>query len=279
MKMKKAVRMPLRRPPQRPRSSPLRARAATVDEAYDEDEDYGAEEEPNMKFSHALFVVLVLHIIAVGGVFAFNWMKTRQGGDAPVAAKAAEKPRVETARPEVTATAPAPAPAAKAPALEGWTGKTHTVRAGDTLTHIAATYKTSVTAIEKANDITSYSMLRVGQVLRVPGTEKSAKPAEAPKSSSTKEAFLATRTEPAKPAGTIAAVVRPAGGTDKPAADKPAETTASGSTPDFYVVAKGDNPYTIAKRFHVSYKALLEVNDIEDATKVQIGQKLKIPKN
>ncbi len=74
MKMKKAVRMPLRRPPQRPcpAAAPLRARAATVDEAYDEEEDYGGEEEPNMKFSHALFVVLVLHIIAVGGVFALQ---------------------------------------------------------------------------------------------------------------------------------------------------------------------------------------------------------------
>ncbi len=43
-------------------------------------------------------------------------------------------------------------------------------------------------------------------------------------------------------------------------------------------MAKGDNPYTIAKKLHVSYNKLLEVNGIKDATKIQIGQKLKVPK-
>ena len=43
-------------------------------------EDYDAAEEPNMKFSHALIVVLALHVIAVGGVFAFNSIKA---GKAP----------------------------------------------------------------------------------------------------------------------------------------------------------------------------------------------------
>lgn len=276
MKMKKAVRMPLRRPPQRPRpSASLRARAATVDESYDEEEDYASEEEPNMKFSHALFVVLILHIIAVGGVFAFNWMKTRQGGDAPVAkAPAAEKLAEAPAAPKIE---PAPKPAAAKPQLEGWTGKTHTVQAGDTLTHIAATHKVSIGLIEKENDITSYSMLRVGQVLKIPGAEKAAKPADAPKSGTTKEAFLATKAEaPAKPAGTITAVSRTAA---EPAPAKPAEAKAPSASGDIYVVEKGDNPYTIAKKLKVSYSELLEVNDIKDATKIQIGQKLKVPKN
>lgn len=290
MKMKKAVRMPLRRPPQRPRpaAAPLRARAATVDETYDDEEDYGAEEEPNMKFSHALFVVLVLHIIAVGGVLAFNWMKTRQGVEAPVAkAPVAEK----TAQPEAAPKTEAPvkpAPVAKSSGLEGWTGKTHTIQAGDTLTHIASTYKTTVVAIEKENEITSYSTLRVGQVVKIPGTEKAAKAAETPKASSaTKDAFLATKAETAKPAvGTISAVPR----NTEASAAKPAETKAAEAKPaeakapaaaasgDTYVVAKGDNPYTIAKKLHVSYNKLLEVNGIKDATKIQIGQKLKIPK-
>ncbi len=276
MKMKKAVRMPLRRPPQRPRPSaaPLRARAATVDETYDDEEDYASEEEPNMKFTHALFVVLILHIIAVGGVFAFNWMKTKQGPEtAPVAkVPAAEKTVEPTAKTEA-----APKPVAAKPAhIEGWTGKTHTVEPGDTLTHIASSYKISVGLIEKENEITSYSLLRVGQVLKIPGTEKVAK-TEAPKSGTTKEAFLATKTEtpPAKSGGTVTAVSRNA----EAAPPKPAEIKAPAPAGDVYVVAKGDNPYTIAKKFHVSYSELLSVNGIKDATKVQVGQKLKIPKN
>lgn len=269
--------MPLRRPPQRPRpaAAPLRARAATVDETYDDEEDYASEEEPNMKFTHALFVVLVLHIIAVGGVFAFNWMKTKQGPEtaplakAPVAEKSAEP---VAAKPE----APAKPVAAKPANLDGWTGKTHTVEPGDTLTHIASIHKVSVGLIEKENEITSYSLLRVGQMLKIPGTEKAAK-TETPKANTTKEAFLATKVEPApaKSAGTITAVSRNATET---AAPKPAEVKTPAASGDVYVVAKGDNPYTIAKKFHVSYNELLSINGIKDATKVQVGQKLKIPK-
>lgn len=279
MKMKKVVRMPLRRPPQRPRpaASSLRASAATADETYDDEEDYASEEEPNMKFTHALFVVLVLHIIAVGGVFAFNWMKTKQGSEsAPMAkAPAAEK----TVEPTAAAKTEAPVkPVAAKPAnLDGWTGKTHTVEPGDTLTHIASTHKISVGLIEKENDITSYSMLRVGQVLKIPGTEKAVK-TETPKSGATKEAFLATKTVPApvKSEGTITAVSRKTPETT--AAPKPAEVKTPAASGDVYVVAKGDNPYTIAKKLKVSYNELLSVNGIKDATKVQVGQKLKIPK-
>jgi LysM repeat protein len=289
MKMKKAVRMPLRRPPQRPRpaAAPLRARAATADETYDEEEDYGGEEEPNMKFSHALFVVLVLHIIAVGGVFAFNWMKAKQTAEAPVAKAPVAEKSVEPAPAPKAETPVKPAPVTKNAALEGWTGKTHSIQAGDTLTHIAGTYKTTVIAIERENAITSYSTLRVGQVLKIPGTEKAEKAAEPAKTSATKDAFLATKAEAAKPAaGTISAVSRPtetaaAKTTEaKPAEAKSAEAKApaAAASGDTYVVAKGDNPYTIAKKLHVSYNKLLEVNGIKDATKIQIGQKLKVPK-
>ena len=277
MKMKKAIRMPLRRTPQRPRpsDSTLRARAATVDEVYDE-EDYAAEEEPNMKFTHALFVVLVLHLIAVGGVFAFNWMKTRQTAETaakpPVAEKVVESPLSQA--PPTANTA-----AAKPANLDGWTGETHKVGPGDTLTHIASIHKTTVASIEKENGITSYSMLRVGQVLKVPARAKVAVSKPAGSSGATKEAFLATKTEaaPIKPTtGTITAVSRPASA--EVAASKPAEVKApSGAAGDVYVVAKGDNPYTIAKKLHVSYNALMEANGIKDATKIQIGQKLKVP--
>jgi LysM repeat protein len=44
-----------------------------------------------------------------------------------------------------------------------------------------------------------------------------------------------------------------------------------------YVVAKGDNPVTIAKRFKVSYDDLLALNHIDDPRKLKIGQKLLIP--
>ena len=34
--------------------------------------------EPNMKLSRALLIVLVLHVVAVAGIIAFNTIKSRQ---------------------------------------------------------------------------------------------------------------------------------------------------------------------------------------------------------
>jgi LysM repeat protein len=44
-----------------------------------------------------------------------------------------------------------------------------------------------------------------------------------------------------------------------------------------YVVAKGENPLTIAHKLKVSYDDLLAINHIDDPHKLQIGQKLIIP--
>ena len=52
------------------RTRRLRARAAAINPQDDEFEDYGPE--PNMKLSHAFIVVLLLHVIAVGGIYAFQ---------------------------------------------------------------------------------------------------------------------------------------------------------------------------------------------------------------
>ena len=45
-----------------------------------------------------------------------------------------------------------------------------------------------------------------------------------------------------------------------------------------YLVVKGDNPVTIAKKLKVPYDDLIALNHIEDPRKLQIGQKLLIPK-
>ena len=41
-------------------------------------ETYDDMSEPNMKLSRALLIVLVLHVVAVSGIIAFNAIKTRQ---------------------------------------------------------------------------------------------------------------------------------------------------------------------------------------------------------
>ncbi|PYL03901.1 MAG: hypothetical protein DME32_02980 [Verrucomicrobia bacterium] len=66
-----------------------------------------------------------------------------------------------------------------------------------------------------------------------------------------------------------------------PSPAKPAKKAkANDPIPDggkVYIVAKGDNPVTIAKKFKVSYDDLLAANHIEDPHKLKVGQKLVIP--
>ncbi len=320
MKMKKILKMPLRRMPRRPPpAESLHAKAAANAETYDQ-EDYD-EEEPNMKFSHALMVVLALHVIAVGGIFAFNSIKAGQSSSTKASTKG------ENAPPAAQAAAQSK-PSSAQGAIERRAGKTHTVQAGDTLSRIAALYKISVEAIEKENGITTYSMIRVGQILKIPAPEslavkpEVAKPATDPVTAAAKHAFLAAKTDIAKPAALItrtdiakppavaaktdiaktAAVItktdvakppavaaktdaaKPlpvAATTPKPANAQPSPKKAEMPSPTtdshVYVVAKGDNPYNIAKKLHVSYNELIALNEIKDPTRVQIGQKLKIP--
>jgi LysM repeat protein len=141
---------------------PLRIGAATA--------DYGELAEPSMKLSRALLIVLLLHVVAVAGIIAFNAIKGRQ-------------PSMSAAP---TSTTVGVAPAETKPQT--------------TVQNSPATSKTT-----------------------------------------------------AKPSTKVA---------------------DSGKT---YVVAKGDNPVTIAKKFKVSYDDLVALNHIDDPRKLKIGQKLLIP--
>jgi LysM repeat protein len=132
--------------------------------------DYGDVAEPSMKLSRALLIVLLLHVVAVAGIIAFNAIKTRQ----------------------------ASLPSPPAPTTIG-------IASADTkLQAPALNSPTAQKAIAKAQPKVSDS----GKV---------------------------------------------------------------------YVVAKGDNPVTIAKKFKVSYDDLLALNRIDDPRKLKIGQKLLIP--
>jgi LysM repeat protein len=142
---------------------PLRIGATTV--------DYGDLAEPSMKLSRALLIVLLLHVVAVAGIIAFNAIKTRQSS-----LPSSSSPTTVTGAPVET--------------------KPQTA-----LVNTTTAQKTSVK----------------GQTTKI---------------------------------------------------------SDSGKT---YVVAKGDNPVTIAKKFKVPYDDLVALNHIDDPHKLKIGQKLLIP--
>ena len=176
------------------RRKKLRASTARRSLAVPTDMDFEEMSEPNMKLSRALLIVLVLHVVAVAGIIAFNAIKTRQGSLPPpplaknVNAKAAEAQ-----------------PATSEPVA--------------------------------------------GQKESAPVSHVQEKPAR------TNVAKENQKTEPAKHSAKSSVV-------------------DSGKT---YVVAKGDNPVTIARKFKVSYDSLLALNHIDDPRKLKIGQKLLIP--
>ena len=172
----------------------LRAATARRSLGAPDEMDYEEMSEPNMKLSRALLIVLVLHVVAVAGIIAFNTIKARQGPLPPPIAttnstSTSAKPETATARPPVS------------------------------------------TVPQRDDSVSSHA--------------------------------------PAKP------IVKDE---RKPDHLKPAENTlAKPDAPKTYIVAKGDNPLTISKKFKVPFDDLMAANHIDDPHKLQIGQKLIIP--
>ncbi len=207
------------------------SRAAEMDDEY-------FDEESNMRLSRAFVVVLILHVVAVGGILLFNNLKANQeAGAATVLNDLDEQPE----------------PVANSEQSQQ-TEVTHRLGAGDTLSKLSRKYGVSVQQIIDANELRSANMLRVGQELVIPLQHKAGVPnlAQLPP--------VAVASEVVEPKATgVSQAVQP--------------VPASGT----YTVVKGDNPHAIARKFNVSYEKLLELNNIEDPRLLQIGQVLKIP--
>jgi LysM repeat protein len=214
-------------------------------------EDYDAD-EPQTKLSSAFIVVLLLHVVAVGGIYAFNSIKSSrkdQEKTAQAAPAQATSKQAVTSQPVVSSEnkaaamrpVSAPAPAVVAPPSAA---KHYAVKQGDTLTSIAKSAGVTVADLESANNLKPASTLRIGQPLVVP-VKGAAKPT-----------LETARTE---------------------ASPKKADDTAPAASARTYTVKNGDRLLFIAKRFNVSPDELIAVNKIKDPAKLKIGQSLKIP--
>ena len=148
--------------------------------------DYEQMAEPNMKLSRALLIVLVLHVVAVAGIVAFNTIKTRENAAPtapetlapaaatseasalPIAASHLSAPN-ENAR---VAALPAPKPPVKNAGPEKSTvkdsGKIYTVARGDNPVTIARHLKVSEADLLELNQITDPRKLQINQKLRIP---------------------------------------------------------------------------------------------------------------
>jgi LysM repeat protein len=187
----------------------LRATTARRSLGVPDDMDYEEMSEPNMKLSRALLIVLVLHVVAVAGIIAFNTIKSRQGPLPlpPVPTKSVSAPQttaVNSERPSVSSTSVQAVTrkedsipvrvATKAPAKEekktdhpkpvessapkADSGKTYVVLKGDTPVSIARKFKISSDALMAANHIEDSHKLKVGRTLTIPTKPAKKKKAE-----------------------------------------------------------------------------------------------------
>jgi LysM repeat protein len=222
----------------------LRATAQRTSAKYQQDKSEA--EEPNVKLSRAFVVVLLLHVVAVGGIFVFSALKDRQqaspapGKGQPGGAKASlQANTIATSHNELT-------PAANS---------SHRVKPGETLASIAAAKGLTAHDLELANNLKPSAALTPGKELVIPD-----KAALRPVPLDVQKLVENPRTTSNPKTNNLAA------------GDKSTEET--GRT---YVVQRGDTPTLIAKRLKVSAAELLRLNNIEDPKKLQVGQKLAVP--
>jgi LysM repeat protein len=218
----------------KPRKPATRLAARLTQPAFD---DY--EEEPTTKLSTAFVVVLVLHLVAVGGIYAFHSIKAKRreadgtaltasaGAAKEVATKseAVAKPQPAVAPPTQTAAVPVPAPIPAQPAKVVAALSTEKAPAGPSAV--------------------------VPQPAKAPGAAGSTNVA----------------TSAAGGGGTAA----------KTATGASTNGSAAAGSPKTYTVQRGDNPVMIAKRLGVNYDELLKLNGVDNPKKLQIGQVLKLP--
>jgi LysM repeat protein len=155
--------------------------------------------EPNMKLSRALLIVLLLHVVAVSGIIAFNAVKTRERAFVPptssetenkpadaaqtanhassdkarVAAAQQENDRQHDLKPSHSAAKDDQKKTASS------SGKTYVVKKGDNPAGVAKKLKVSYNDLIALNHIDDPRKLKIGQKLLVPEAAK-------PKSSSSK---------------------------------------------------------------------------------------------
>lgn len=249
---------------------------------------------PDVRLTRVFTIVLILHVVAVGGILAFKMVEKASTPETLAAITGTEEtttetetaaaaPEAETAKPETAAAVKADAaekPAAESALLVDHPSaveyQEYRVGSGDSLISIARELGVSASKIREINNLDSGGNLAVGRWIRVPKTEKT--------TSSVGSSVAAV--EPAKPKPTP----KPEPVVEKPAPQKPA-VAAAPATPkpepaapasanrDSYKVQKGDTLFGIARQFGIKYQDLMAANGIQKPEHLQAGQTLRVPGN
>jgi lysozyme len=178
------------------------------------------------------------------------------------------------------------------------TASTYTVKAGDTLSKIAAKFGTTYQELAKLNGIADPNKIYPGQVLKLTGSTSAG---STPETSIPKTSAASTYT--VKAGDTLSAIAAKFGttyqelakinGIADPNKIYPGQvlkltgsTSAGNSTPETsipktsaastYTVKAGDTLSAIAAKFGTTYQELAKINGIADPNKIYPGQVLKL---
>jgi LysM repeat protein len=170
----------------------------------------------------------------------------------------------------------------------------YTVRSGDTVSHIAARYGTTVTAVRSANGLGTSAFIREGQRLTIPTAGRAATPAPAAAATTGTHTVASGETVSAiaKRYGTTVQAVVAANGLDSrafirvgqtlsvPGASGAAAATATpapASRAGSHTVASGETVSAIAQRYGTTVAAIASANGLDSRAFIRVGQTLTVP--
>lgn len=133
--------------------------------------EFDDSSEPNMKLSRALLIVLLLHVVAVAGIIAFNAIKSRQSSSPAVTgnsvrSQVAASPRPNDFKPGHSPAAKLEKKASPVSAVEAT--RYYTVSKGDTPLSISRKFKVPYDELLAANHISDARKVKIGQKLIIP---------------------------------------------------------------------------------------------------------------
>ena len=158
----------------------------------------------------------------------------------------------------------------------------HKVKRGESLSEIAATYRVSVSALARANDISNLNIIRIGQTLTVPGGSGGSGGAN---TTHVVKAGETLGTIAARYGTTVAKLAELNGIRNPSLIVAGAKLTVTGSaagstapsTEQTHQVKSGETLSEIAARYGTTTSAIVRLNGLRSADSIRIGQTLKIP--
>lgn len=181
----------------------------------------------------------------------------------------------------------------------------YVVKAGDTLSQIARTHGTTVSALSQLNSLTDTNRLSVGQVLKVSGTQQSQPVTQTPAAPVQDNDKTVSTIYTVKSGDTLSGIARQfkttiaqlrewnaienadrlsvgqkltiKGSTDSTAPSAPAPTAPAGNQNQggTYTVKAGDTLSHIAREFQTTVNQLRELNNLTNADRIFVGQTLR----